>query len=1126
MSNHSLPSLRARIRKSARRIVLARLLYGVTVCAGVVGLVTLLLVGIEASFWTGTALRTGFLYGLMLPLAIAVMVWLAGPFLRVIGILPAMEEGEAASIIGRRHPQIADRLSNLLDLAGGRRSNAPNALVDGAIDMLGAQVAPVEFERSADFTAAKRAIRWAALPLCGLVLFAVAAPSSFLGASVRLMSPGTMYAPPTHFSLTVEPGSSRAIKGETLEIQAVAAGSSLPSLVTLSMRRIGETEAETVEIPSDDAGTSFRYRLESVQASFRYRFEASPVQSDWFAIDVLSRPAVRQLQLELSPPSYTRLMPRKLEPGVGDVAALVGTRVTVTVEPAHQVARSAYVQFSAGDSLPLEPVGQRFAGSFALKQKDTYSIQLTSEDGLRNADPISYTLTVTPDLSPSIELMAPEEGTELDPSLHTTVQLRLLDDYGFSSLHLRWRLAESRFDEIMDEFRTIDLPISRGRDQVIHYDWYLRETTDLDIVPGDAIEFFAEVYDNDAISGYKAAQSLRRLLRLPSLADRYEALDASQEESESELEAILEDAKDIREEFDELREDLRGLQDDDWENTRQLESIEQAQQQLHERMEDLTRQLEDEAQEMELHSLVSAETLDMYEELQRVVEEIRSPELMDALQALQEAMEQLDPLGMQEAINEFDFNEEQFRERIERALELFKQFQLQQELDEAAKRSEELAAVQESLAEKTDGEQAGEQRGKLVEEQLRAREDMQGLEETMSEIENRMEDMSTAPTEAMRALNEQTQEMQLPQQMQANAQQMQQGQMQSAQQGQRRMQRQMQSLQSGLQNLSSSMQQRRMHINAAALRAAIRDVLMLSHGQEELRRSFDDMLEGGPGTRDLARKQDELMRGLTKVADSLQSIARQVPQLTRTAQRLTGEALQNMEQATPLLAEGQGTAAVHHQGLAMARLNELSLLLIDLLDQLMNAPPNSSGGMSMQQMTEQLQQMAQQQSRINQQIQQMLNETQGQRLSADHRQRLGQLGMQQQLMQQQLRQMNREREIAQQLMGDLERIAENLEDSIQELGRGTLSRRTQQRQQEILTRLLDASRSMQERGRERRRESRRGEDISRPSPEQLDPERGSAQLRRAFLDALERGYAPDFEELIRHYFLLLQQEDE
>ena len=815
---------------------------------------------------------------------------------------------------------------------------------------------------------------------------------------------------------------------------------------------------------------------------------------------------------------------QRLPLNAGNITALAGTRATVRLQTDTEYVATAWLEFAAAGADTLALDGDRATGTFAVRQADTYQVILEGPNGVRNADPIPYSIEIVPDVHPSVDIIVPESNSELDPSLVARVEMRLHDDFGFSSLRLYWRLAESRFSEVMTAFVPLELTVSNALDQKATLDWDLGQATGLDIVPGDAIEFFAEVADNDAVGGFKTSQSGMRILRMPSLAERYAELDETQEETESEMEALLSETQAIREKFDELRDELRQKPQGDWEDTRQLESIQDAQERLEERIEELSTRLESAAGQMEDHALVSEETLELFQELQRVTEEIQSPELMEALRAFQQAMEQLDPRQMQEAIEQFEFNEEMFRERIERALELFKRFQLQKELEEAARRSEDLAEVQQALAEETADAGAEENHDALSREQLQAREDMQELEESMADIARRMEETANTPHERMNTLNEETERLALPDQMMANAQQMQQGQLQQANAGQRRMQQQMQQLQGQLQQLQESMESQRMKINAAGLRRTLRDVLLLSHDQEALRVRLAAAAADSPANREMARRQHALSDGLSAVADSLQRLAQEIPQLTREVQRLAGASLQAMEESTTALADRRGTQAVVGQRTAMTHLNELALLLSDLLEQLMNASSSSAGsGMSMEQMTEQLQQMARQQAQLNEQIQQMLNQAQGQRLAADMQARMRQLGMQQQVMQRQLREMSRNRDVARQLTGDLGKIAEAMEESIRELERGSVSRRTQQRQQEILTRLLDASRSMQERGRERRREGRRGEEIQRESPQGTDPAQ-AALLRRALLDALERGYTPDYEELIKRYFLLLQGE--
>jgi hypothetical protein len=48
----------------------------------------------------------------------------------------------------------------------------------------------------------------------------------------------------------------------------------------------------------------------------------------------------------------------------------------------------------------------------------------------------------------------------------------------------------------------------------------------------------------------------------------------------------------------------------------------------------------------------------------------------------------------------------------------------------------------------------------------------------------------------------------------------------------------------------------------------------------------------------------------------------------------------------------------------------------------------------------------------------------------------------------------------------------------------------------------------------------------RESPPELTPTEQIERLRRELFRALESGYAPDYEQLIRRYFELLQQQSE
>ena len=90
-------------------------------------------------------------------------------------------------------------------------------------------------------------------------------------------------------------------------------------------------------------------------------------------------------------------------------------------------------------------------------------------------------------------------------------------------------------------------------------------------------------------------------------------------------------------------------------------------------------------------------------------------------------------------------------------------------------------------------------------------------------------------------------------------------------------------------------------------------------------------------------------------------------------------------------------------------------------------------------------------------------------------------------------------------------------------GRGRLTEAVVPRQQLIHERMLQAERSVNERGQEERREAQTGSPRPAPAPPPLPPpDRPADRVRADLLRLLESGYSPDVQSLIRRYFERLQ----
>jgi hypothetical protein len=1038
-----------------------------------------------------------------------------------------------------------------------------------------------------------------------LLLFLLAAPSTFLNASGRLLAPTAHFQRPAPFRLALSPASADLLRGDSLAVtvraeptastDALSAGA-LPTTVTLQVQAEGEEHVEDFTLsPADSSGARFRHVFSGVRSAFRYRAEARagerPIRTEWREARVTERPRVSGLRVTLTPPAYSGLPERTLAPGTGDVTALPGTEVAVRADLAGPAARQALLRFSggglAGDVDTLSVEDGTASGSFTLESDGTYRLALRAESGAQNADPIRYRLQTTSDAAPTVSLNAPEPEAALSDALRPQLRWQMSDDFGFAAQKLYYRLAERRHGEAMENFESIDVPTNRPRllDQEISYDWGLRRTTSLDLVPGDVIEYYVRVWDNNRVAGYRSARTQTQRLRLPSMAEKYERLEESQSGVEEQMQRLEEESDRARRQFEGLRDEVRRKREGDWEDQRQVEQLRERQQQLQQGAEQLQQQIEETVRQMQEGQLTSPETQRMYEELQQVAREVQSPELEQALQKLQQAMQEMDMQKMQQALQDFEFNEEQYRERLERTKALFEKMKAQQKLEEAARRAGELAEKERRLAEETErlgekGEEgkgkrdegasaereASEERGKqqaegdeseqssgeknqqqqgqqqqaqqpsgensqnaeererLAREQEEAREEMEQLREEMRKLAKEMEGMRGAPKQQMQQMHQQSEQM--PQQMQENSQQLRQGKTQEAQEGQQQMQQQLRQMQQSMSQMQQGMQQKKKQINMAGLRQALANTLRLSKGQEALRGRTNGLAPGSPALREVTRRQNELAEGLRTTSDSLTALSREIPKMTRAVQKETGEALRAMQQATEAMTGRTAQRAGGHQKAAMKNLNELALLLSQLVQQMQNQQGGQGGGMSAQQMQQQLQQMSGRQQKLNGQIQQMLNDAQGNRLSqgqsARQSQRLKQMAQQQKQIQQQLQQLRKEGGDGQAL-GDLERVAEQMGETIAEMQRRRLSRETLERQQRILSRLLQAQQSLQKRG---KKEQRRGQeadgDYTQERPASDAPEDEAQRLRRALIRSLESGYAPYYERLIKRYFELLQ----
>jgi myosin heavy subunit len=205
---------------------------------------------------------------------------------------------------------------------------------------------------------------------------------------------------------------------------------------------------------------------------------------------------------------------------------------------------------------------------------------------------------------------------------------------------------------------------------------------------------------------------------------------------------------------------------------------------------------------------------------------------------------------------------------------------------------------------------------------------------------------------------------------------------------------------------------------------------------------------------------------------------------------------------------------------AVTSLNEAT---IELLTAAQSSQSGSGGGTG-QQMSA-LQQMLQQQQQILQESQALLQLRAAQEKMLQERQAgIKRLAGQQRSLREMAEKMEKDLKENKRILGRMEKMVEEMDEVIRDLDSGVLDEQTVRNEERILSRLLDANRSVHSRDYERKRLSETAEDVFSDAEGTELPLAPSQLLREEIRRAMSLKAPGEFEDLIRLYFRALAEE--
>ena len=1019
---------------------------------------------------------------------------------RSVGDMPRI-----AADVERRYPAFRERL-----VAGWEFSTGPahgsRSLADAVIGEAATLLASVDLRPLVSWAPASRAAVALVAALGVSAGSLVIWRDALLPAYARLLSPTEPFVAAAPFTMDVQPGDVRMAKGDTLTVRVRLAGR-LPGRIEITSRQADAPvlRSDVVAVPPSGAVV---WRWPQLRDDAEYQVIAGPIRSPTYRVKVVERPEVRRLQVMLAYPAYTGLGRDTLAENEGNVSAIVGTAVAVSIRANKRVAAAA-IRFNEGDSLSLRLDDDRASGTWTVARDGSYTISLRDEYGYRNPDPIPYRIQAVGDESPSVRIVEPERETDLGQDMIVPLRIEATDDFGFDRLEVEYRPPDGRA-------RVLRLPLTTlGRGQAESR--YLWDLGSLDLLPEDRVTYKAVIYDNDRVRGPKKSETEEYVLRFPSAAEVFAEAEAQQEAQVSSLTETLDRSHDLGRRLDALRRELLKTQDLTWESRQEAQRLAERQAQMNEEMAQVAEEMQRTVAELERHNVLSPETLEKVSQIRQLMSQVITPELRQALEQMQAtAQRMVDPERVRQAMEQLAGQRQEFEERLDRILNLLRQARADEELDAMSRRMEELARLQRDAAESflrqpsqtlANREHAiGEQTSEAERELARMAEDMR--------------DLSASPSDSLTAIAGQLDRERAAERLGQLSRQLASG---TPQQSLRpeagRLAEALERAAAQMRRGAEARQHERQQEVAQKLDRAATDLLRLSMMQEDLLhetpRASTDRLD------QLGEEQVDLQQGTTGVVGRIVDASGETFLIPPEALGALQEALRAMSQATAALEQKSGSMAADLQRQAMAALNQA----VDQIRRAEDQARQSRSGAGLEQLLQQLSEMARRQRALNEMMERMGGQGS---LSESQMQMLAQMAAEQQALGEALRQMAEELERYRQVLGRLGDAAGEMEQSAEEMARGQLGPHLQDRQRRILRRLLDAQRSLYQgqRGEERVAETARDRRPSNPGalPDDLGERR--VFLREAMLQALRADYPPEYRAWIRRYYeRLLAEED-
>jgi hypothetical protein len=958
MQNSNYQSLIEKIDQFTRKYYMNNLIRGSLYSIGVLLAAFISFSLLESYYFSATTssmeLRKILFYSFIGISALTLGVLVFRPLLQYFKLGAVISHEQAASIIGHHFGNVKDKLLNVLQLKE-QMNYADSALVEASINQKIQNLKPVPFAAAIDLKENKRYLRYALPPL--LLLLLLLFSSNILEESAgRIINNNKEFEKAALFSFIIDDKERKVVQYTNYELEVHVDGEALPNEVFI------EVDNYKYKLEKKSPNT-FKYTFVELRKDTKFNLTANGVISKNYDIDVLEKPQIADFDINLTYPSYTGRKNESIT-GIGDLVVPVGTNIDWFFKSINTNALSVKFPGEAGKTETTQVGESAFSIKKRVLKEGTYKIFIGNKE-LPTGDSISYSLTLIPDMYPSIDVKSNRDSLN-DKVVYFVGEAS--DDYGLRGLDFKYKIE--RGEQVIKEDK-IAMTISKGKQTT--YD-HIMNVKDLNLKPGDKLSYYFQVFDNDGVKGSKSVKTPVMYYEMPTVEELKENETTNNTEIKSELEDAIKKMKKLGDNVKKVQNRILQKKDMNWQDRRELEKLIKEREEIAEEIEDAKENFDENIKKQEEYQKVSKEIAEKQEMLQKLFDEVMNDEMKDLFQEMEEMLNEMDQEQLKEQLDEIKMSEEEMEIELDRMLELFKKMEVEKamedavsELDSLAKEQEDLSKQAEENAEKDEKSDAdkdnkdgdkedgdkkeddkagdkkdgdkkdGEDKKKMSQEEMEKKQEeinekFDKIMEKVEEAKKKNEDLESPMDMDSEEMDEQQKDVQ--ENLQNSSEQLQKKKNKKASKSQKNAAQKMKEMSKEMKEMMKMNEMEQMKQDVKSMRQLLENLVDMSFEQEDLIDEVNITIANTPTYVKLVQKQDKLKDDFRHIEDSLQALSKRVYQIEAFVTEKVTAVKKTLKKSVETLVERQKRTAVVQQQYTMTGVNDLALMLNEAMDQM------------------------------------------------------------------------------------------------------------------------------------------------------------------------------------------------